>query len=1018
MRTLSLFLLLMLAALSGAAAQQLVTGTVTSAEDGLPVIGATVLIKGTDRGTATDLDGSYSLEVPGPEAVLVFSYTGSMPQEIQVGGQSRIDVVLQPQISVLEEVVVVGYGNQKRSDISGSVSVITAEEITETPALRVEQALQGRAAGVLVTQNSGSPGSPLNINIRGISTLGDSGPLFIVDGIPVDGLDFLNPSDIESISVLKDAASAGIYGTRAANGVVLITTKSGKKDQAGRISYEGYAGQQVLARKLNLLNAREFAIISNEMHITGGKAPRPEFRDPDLLGEGTDWQEAIFEPAPMTSHQLSFTGGNEKSTYALTGNYFRQDGIVGGEKSGFERYTVRLNTTHQMKPWLRLGNTLNFTVLERNFLPENNEFTSPIIRALNMDPVTPVRKADGTYAYSLYADTDITNPVNAIQNTYDTWKTHRVVGSVFAELTLPKGFRFKSTYSVDATFATRDIFIPKFDLSNDPVLSDAPAGEKNETNSVAINHNTWKNWQVENTLHWNHTFQDVHALEVTLGNTALERRAEWSGGSNTNLPSNDPRDAYISNTIDPITSQGAFEGASENALLSFFGRLNYALDERYLFSATLRIDGSSRFGANNRYGRFPSFSAAWVLSREDFFALDAVSFLKLRASWGRNGIDRNIGDYDFTATVFTGQNYTFGPGEVITNGSVPLTPPNPDLKWETIEQTDFGLDAEFFEGRFTLTADYFIKKSLDFLFRAPIPLVAGAAFPPGQNVGSIRNQGFELALQYRNRVGAFKYSLGANFTAWKNEVLSLGFGEPQVAGRIQSANAFVSRTEVGHPVASFYGYIHDGIFQTQAEVEAHAFQSENTAPGDIRFRDLNGDGVIDADDQTYIGNPTPDFVYGLQADFEFKGFDLGLFIQGVQGNEIYNATVRYDFIFVNRPQNVLERWTGPGTSNFEPRVSIADPNQNARVSTRFVEDGSYLRLKNIQLGYSLPPTLLRRYKLEKLRLYVSAQNLLTLTDYSGYDPEIGAVGTALELGIDRGFYPQARTFLAGLQLAF
>ncbi|MBL7775422.1 MAG: TonB-dependent receptor, partial [Saprospiraceae bacterium] len=958
------------------AAQITVSGQVVNAATNETLIGVTVAVQGAASGATTDIDGRYRVEVLGPEAVLVFNYTGMLTHSETVGARREINVALEENNSLIEEVVVIGYGSQKRSNISGAVSTVSAEEIAELPVLRVEQALQGRTAGVQVTQNSGSPGSPLTVRVRGTGTINNSDPLYLVDGIPVDGLDFLNPNDIESINVLKDAASAAIYGARGANGVVLITTKGGKKNEGGRINYDAYFGVQSAWKKTNLLSAREYAILSNEAHVNAGAKPLPEFANPDALGQGTDWLDAIFSDAPMSSHQLSFTGGSTKSSYTLSGNYFNQDGIVGGEKSGFQRYTARLNANHEVKSWLSIGANLGLTRLNRRFLPENNEFTTPLMRALNMDPVTPIRKTDGTYAYSRYADTDITNPLNAIDQTHDRWQTNRIVGAVFGELSLGKNLRLRSTYSTDATFAARNIFYPRFDLSNDPVLSDAPAGEKNLVNSVVIENNSWRSWQWENVLTWDRQFGARHHLSLTGGTTALENRHEYSGGANTNLPSNDPDDAYIANTIDPINSQSAYSGASESALFSFFGRANYSLDDKYLLSAAFRADGSSRFGANNRYGYFPAVSAGWIVSHEAFWNFRALNFFKLRASWGQNGNDR-IDNYGFTTVVLSGQNYTFGPNQTITNGSVPLTVANPDLKWETIEQTDFGFDAELLDGRLSWTTDYYIKSTTGMLYAAPIPLTVGAA-PPARNVASVRNRGWETALNFRTRAGAFRYSIGGNIALVKNKITSLGEGgEPVFAGRVQSANANVTKTELDQPIGAFFGYVTDGIFQNQQEIADHAFQHENTAPGDIRFRDLNADGVINAVDQTYIGNPKTDFTYGITADLVWKGFDLGVFLQGSQGNEIYNATVRYDFTYVNRPVSALHRWTGPGTSNTEPRVSLSDPNQNARVSDRFVEDGSYLRLKNLQLGYSLPQGLLRKIRVEKFRVYASAQNLFT-----------------------------------------
>ncbi|MCB0640055.1 MAG: TonB-dependent receptor, partial [Phaeodactylibacter sp.] len=987
--------------------------------DRLGIIGAYITTKSDPGiGTVTDLSGKYSIQVPDENTILVFSYTGMKTKEVQVGNQRQLDVTLEPDISTLDEVVIIGYGYQKRSQISGAVSVVTAEEITETPVLRVEQALQGRTAGVQVTQNSGSPGAALSVRVRGTGTINNSDPLYIVDGVQVDGLDFLNPNDIASINVLKDAASAAIYGARGANGVVLITTHSGSASPTGSIKYEAYYGRQSPWRKLSLLNAQEYATIQNEAFIAAGKLPRAEFANPEALGEGTDWQDAVFTTAPIMSHQLSFSGGSAKSSYAVSGNYFLQEGIVGGDKSRFERYTARLNTRHQMKSWLEIGNTLGITWLQRDALPENNEFTTPLIRAINMDPVTPVYKPDGTFAYSRYSDTDITNPVNQIDLTYDTWTTNRLMGSIFGVLKFSDALSLRSTYSLDATFATQDIFLPRFDLSVDTVLSDAPAQEKRKVNTVILNHNTWKNWQWENVLTWQKKLAGDHDLTVMAGNTVLENRYEFAGAANTNLPSNRVEDAYISNTIDPIESQSASEWATESALLSFFGRVNYDFRSRYLFSATFRADGSSRFGRNNRFGYFPSASLGWVVSEEKFWSSTTVTFLKLRASWGQNGNDK-IGDYRFTSVVRSGQNYTFGPGETITNGSVALEAANPDLKWETITQTNIGLDVELWSGKLNLIADYFIKTTADMLYAAPIPLAAGTE-PPIQNIATMENRGLELTANHRNSAGAFNYDLGANLTLINNEVTGLGSGgEPVFSGNIQSGG-FAAITDIGLPIASFYGYVTDGIFQNVSEIEDHAFQSENTAPGDLRFVDLNEDGVINEQDRTVIGNPIPKFTYSFTGTLEFKGIDLSIFIFGIQGNDIYNGRTRWDLTTTNRPASILNRWTGPGTSNSEPRVNLNDPNQNARVSDRFVEDGSFLRLKNVQIGYSLPATVLDKIKFNKLRIYVSGQNLLTFTEYTGLDPEIGVINTqnSLEIGIDRGYYPQPRTILGGIQVEF
>lgn len=994
-----------------------ITGVVTSSFDNQPIIGANVTVKGSgDLGTITEVDGSYKITVDdGEELVLVFSYIGMATKEVVVGGRTVVDVVMDVEASLINEIVVVGYGTEKRSSINAAVAVVTAEEISSTPALRVEQALQGRAAGVVVAQNSGSPGSTLSVNIRGINSLGSSEPLYVVDGIPVDGLDFLNTADIETISILKDAAAAGIYGTRGANGVVLITTKSGNYEKEGRISYEGYQGVQSPWKKLNLLNAREYAIIQNESFIAAGKVPRPEFANPNALGVGTDWQDAVFANAPIGSHSVRMTGGSKKSSYSLSGGYFQQDGIVGGEKARFKRYTARLATEYKVKDWLTVGTNVGFTNLERNAINENNEFSTPLVHTLNMDPVTPVRKEDGTYAYSKYADTDIANPVNQIELTYDTWTSNRVVGALYGVLDFTSDLSLRTSYSIDATFATQDIFVPRFNLSNDVDLRDAPDHEIRDENSVAINHNTWKSSQVENVLTYKKLIEGKHQITVDMGNSVLQRRYHTAGASNTNLPSNDPDDAYIGNTIDPLESQGASEFAEEESLLSYFGRVNYNFDEKYFITAIMRADGSSKFGPDNRFGYFPSFSLGWLITEEEW-NLGPVSYLKLRSGWGKNGNDR-IGNNRYRTVVSSGQNYTYSPDETIVNGSVPLAVGNSELRWEETNQFNVGLDAEFLNGRISLTTDYFIKNTNDMLYESPIPLTVGAQ-PPTQNVASMRNKGWEFAANYKDKVAGFSYDFGGNITFINNEVTDLGLGsEPIVDGDIPQ-QGFATLTDIGQPIGSFYGYITDGIFQNGEEVAAHAFQNSATAPGDIRFKDLNNDGVIDEEDRTYIGNPNPDFSYGITANFKYAGVDLGIFLQGVSGNDIFNATVRYDLPFSNKPNSILDRWTGEGTSNNEPRVSLNDPNFNSRISDRFIEDGSYLRLKNIQIGYTLPEYLLERMKMDKMRIYMSSNNLFTFTKYTGLDPEIGAYGGALSAGIDRGFYPQAKSFIFGLQLTF
>lgn len=990
---------------------QTITGKVT-AKSGEGIPGVNIYVKdNTGIGTSSTNDGSFKLANVPQGAILVFSFIGYTPQEIKVGNQTSLSVTLAEDDESLNQVVVVGYGTQKRSEITGSVSTIDSKEITSTPVLRVEQALQGRASGVQVTQNSGAPGSGLNVRIRGIGTVNNSDPLYVVDGMPVEGMDFLNPGDIESISVLKDAASAAIYGSRAANGVVLITTKKGKNNQKLTTSYQMYYGVQNRIRKLDLLNASEYATLSNVARSADPNVtPFPEFANPAALGEGTDWQDAIFERnAPIQNHQVSLMGGNERSVYSLSTNFFQQDGIIGRDKSRFNRFSFRFNSSHKINKKISVGNTLSLIHFKKKNLAENDEFGSPLMRAINMDPVTPVKNADGTYAASQYAQTDIKNPVNQIALANDTWTSNRLLGSVFGTYEIIEGLKFRSSFGLDVTYGTSDVFFPAYDLGM--------PHERLDVNSVVKGINLWSNWIFENNLSYDKTF-GKHGLNLVVGMSAQEFNYRNLTGTRNNLATNNPDQAFLSASQDG-ENQIANGNASESALASYYGRVNYSFAGKYLVSATVRVDGSSRFGANNRYATFPSFSLGWVVSEEGFMKnQNLINFLKLRASWGQNG-NQQISNYGFTSSIANGLNYTLGSGELLNNGAAPVVASNPDLKWETSTQTDLGLDLGFLQDRIMFSVDYYKKTTQDMLVVVPIPLHVGAG-APFVNAGSVDNSGVELMLEYRKKEGDFKYNVGFNMAFMRNEVTSLGNGDtPISAGSYGTGGGLITRTEVGQPIASFYGWQTDGIFQTQSEVDAHAFQSAETAAGDFRYKDLNGDGVIDDDDRTFLGNPTPNFTYGITAGASYKNFDLSMFWQGVQGNDIFNAVIRYDFTTTNRLASRRGYWNGAGTSNTEPRLSIGDPNQNSRISDRFVEDGSYLRLKNIQLGYTFPEALLKKARISKVRVYISAQNLVTFSKYKGLDPEIGVGRTGLlDLGIDRGFYPQARTFLTGVNITF
>ncbi|MBC3540016.1 SusC/RagA family TonB-linked outer membrane protein [Rufibacter sediminis] len=1021
-------LVLLLCHLCGIAlAQTSITGRVTSARGGEPLPGVSVVVKGTTAGSSTDVDGRFQIQAPATGTTLVFSYIGFVSKEEPINGRTTIDIALQDDQRALEEVVVVGYGTQLRREVTSAISSVTPEEITQTPVTRIEQALQGRVAGVQVTNISGQPGDAPTVRIRGIGSTGNSSPLYIVDGFPVGGIDYLNPGDIESLEVLKDAASAAIYGARGGNGVVLITTKQGKRDGNMNVSYDGYVGIQNPWRKLELLNAREYATIMNEGAANAGSPP--PFADPSQFGEGTDWQDAIFEKnALIQNHQVTINGGNEKSGYSAALSFFDQDGIVGGDKSNFQRYTARVNADNQVKSWLKFGTNLAYTHIKRRAFDANQEFGGILSNALNLDPMTPVYETDPAklaqttytlnpvvrddqgrvFGISPFVSQEVVNPLARLQVMNGLTNVDKLVGNIYGELKLLEGLTFRSTLGIDLAYVVSSNYNPVYFLN---------AAQQNGTALVSRGTDRYYTWQAENYFNYNKEFGD-HSLGLTAGTSALKTHNEGLYGSNTGLVTTDRDMAYLNLAVGAGTAI-ATGGASERTLLSFFGRANYGFKGRYLFSATVRRDGSSRFGENNKYATFPSFSAGWVLSDEPFFPQSSTfNFAKLRASWGQNGNEEIGGFYPWAARVGVGRGYSFyaPTGRGYTSGAAAEAAANPDLRWETSEQTNVGLDLAFFNNALSVTADYYVKSTKGLLVTPPILGSTGYNAPP-VNGGSVRNSGFELALNYNGNVSSLGYSVGINGSINKNEVTSINNAEKILQGASFSTYGVASRSMVGEPVGYLYGYKTAGIFQNQAEVEAQSLQT-NAVPGDVRFVDLNNDGKLTGDDRTKIGNPTPKAVLGLNLGFDFKNFDLNAFFNGAFGHQIFNGIRRYDIPRANMQTKFLNRWTGEGSTNEYPRFTWNDTNGNyTKLSDLYVEDGDFVRLKTLQLGYNLPSAALTKIHLQKLRIYVSADNLLTFTDYSGFDPEIGARGS-LDIGIDRGVYPQSKTFRVGFNATF
>ncbi len=1027
-KKLSLFTLLALSFFA-ISAQVNISGVIIDANTSETLIGVSVVEKDNPaNGTITDFDGSFALEVANEGAPLILSYIGYQDLEIASNSGESMSISLSESSTLLDEVVVVGYGTQKRSQINGAVSVVGADEIGKTANFRVEQALQGKSSGVQITQSSGSPGNAFSVQIRGVGTPLNSDPLYIVDGVWLDAVDFLNPSDIESISVLKDAASVAIYGTSGANGVVIITTKEGKTGSKGTISIDSYIGTQTVANTVDLLNAQEYATLLLEANDNNPL----NIPDPSTLGEGTDWQEEIFVDAPIQSHQISFLGSGGKTTYGVTGGYYDQQGIVGLEKAEFERYSARFKTTSQVNDWFKIRSNVNYTHFSRSALPENNEFSSPVAFALNIDPITSVLQEDGTNNFSRFVTGDIKNPVNRIEVTNSLFTTDRIIGSIGGELELIKGLFFKTNGSLDHNFSRIFNFSPSYNL--DP--SGAFVHERVDQNSVGKQNQRTRNLILENVIEYRHDKGNDFNFSLLAGTSFIDRLFFLTGIGLADLPSNDPEDAFITNqTVTELNRDNisAFEFTTESSLVSYFGRFIGDYKDKFFLTASLRRDGSSRFGANNRFAVFPAVSGGWLLSK-DIGLPEQINYVKVRASWGQNGNESSLGDFGFTS-VIDPVRYVFGDEQVISLGEVASTPANPDLKWEVSTQTDFGVDVGLWEDRLTFTADYFVKVTDDLLIPASILATAGsginASSPPFQNVGSINNTGLELALNYRNSINKINFDVGFNISFIENEVISLGqFTSPFSAGFNQGVGGNITRLEVGQPLGYFYGYQTDGIFQNTFEVDEYVSDDgvplqPRATPGDFRFKDVNGDGVLDDLDQTFLGSPYPDFYYGFSLSADFAGFDISAFINGTQGNEIVNATTRNDLRVSNQTIDRLDRWTPDNPSNTQPKVSLSDVNQNFRFSDYYVEDGSFIRLKNLQVGYTLPKDISRKVKMEKCRFYVSGQNLVTITSYTGLDPEIGKanpfgneINDNLNFGIDRGLFPQAKIFLAGLNIQF
>ena len=1011
---------------------------------GEPVIGAFVVEQGTNNGTVTGADGDFVLSTR-PGASVEVSCIGYVTQVITNNGAQNVVVTLPDDAQMLEETVVIGYGVQKKSVVTASIAKVDAEALGVTAPTRVDNALKGLTAGVQVTASSGQPGASSRIRIRGIGTINDSNPLYIVDGMPmgVDGIDYLNPQDIESIEVLKDAAAGAVYGARAANGVILVTTKKGTKGNA-RVSYDFSYGLSSPWREREVLNASEYALMNNEGRLNAGMAP--VYADPWSYGEGTDWQKQVFNyNAPSQNHELSVSGASEKVNYYLSLGYVNQEGIVGGQygRSNYDRLTLRSNTIYTLldkkdeRNWLNnftFTSQLSYANIHSKGVSENSQWGSPLGSALALSPILGVYATEEQLAeYStIYAGqtlvqddkgvfmipgmdyNEMVNPVASLNLPANQNWTHKFTAGFAGELQLWDNLKFKSSISFDLGFWGNEGYTPLFYLSGNNKAENSNA---NAFTAQSLS------WQLENVLSYNKTL-GKHGFSAILGQSAFRSRGQQLGGSRLDLPENKYEKPYIDNATGlqedgRMSVYGSYY--TEHRLASYFARADYNYDERYMGQVTLRVDGSSRFGANYKWGVFPSFSLGWNIHKEPYLADYIPTWLsnaKLRFSWGKNG-NENIGDFRYTVMTSKDNNYILGSGESVTQGVKSSGLANPDLHWEESVQTNVGLDLGFLQNAVTFTVEWYKKRTNGMLMEIPINAYVGESKPIG-NVGVMDNTGVEMEASYKFNLGGVDFRVGGNATYLKNTLVNLGNDSGfQNYDSFQGAGT-ASRAENGYPFVFFYGYKTDGIFQNQAEIDAYVNKDgkklqPNAVPGDVRFVDANGDGTFNDDDRTYIGDGTPDLTWGLNLSAAWKGLDFYMLWQGTAGNDVLDLTRRIDISQSNLPAYMLGRWTGEGTSNRIPRYVRGD-SVNWQLSDLYVYDGSYGRLKTLQLGYTLPEKLTKKVLVSSLRLYVSAENLLTLTKYHGYDPEISSGGTSL--GIDYGVYPQPRTFRVGLNLKF
>ena len=988
--------------------QQTVKGIIKG-PDGLPVIAANISQKGTNNATITDLNGNFTLNVTGRQPVLVISYIGYVTTEVNVSGRAFVEVVLQEDVAALDEVVVVGYGTMRKKDVTGAVSSVRSGEITKNATSNVMQAIAGKMSGVQVVQNSGTPGGDVSILIRGVGTINDASPLYVIDGVPVSGgMWYLNPNDVESIDVLKDASATAIYGSRGANGVVMVTTKQAQEGHT-EINFDYSYGIQHSAKTYKMLDASQYAALHNEMRTNAGPeySLNPAFADPESLGAGTDWMDAIFRTAPMQKVNLSMLGGNQKISHATSLGYYTQDGIM--KNSSYNRLSLQSNISSKLASNITVRANVNLSAENRRTQP----VSTVIQNAMRILPSIPIYDDNGEYAGptgNAEWNGNALNPVAIINEQNYRMKGFRMLSNISLEWEIIKGLKFKTTGGAELGYDYNNSYIPKYKWGMNE--------SKNTMQTVTSAYEQLYLW--DNTLNYDKAF-GKHRINAMIGTSYQEYKKESVSAAGSG------RASELTTELDNATKATDVGGNSYRwALMSYMARLHYSYDDRYLLTATFRADGSSKFGKDNRFGYFPSFAAAWNIGNEAFMqSVKPVSLLKLRAGYGQTG-NQNIGAYAFADKLSVNGVYNFGSQRGFESNLVNLIYPyllsNPSVKWESVEQYNVGLDIGFLQNRIVANLDFYVKNTRDMLTKKPVPQTSGTSLEqadwPPVNIGKVLNRGFEFTVNTKNFVGEFKWETSLNMSFNHNEVVSIG--GPEILNG-------VSLIREGQPINSFYGYELGGIYQTLDEVftgpvmenrapeKASHNPYKNTSPSDMWFVDVDGNGEINDRVRTVIGNPSPDCIFGFNNTFSYKNFDLSIFFQGALGNQVWNG-VRASHESMNSTYNqlatTLERWTGEGSSYSMPRAIYADPNNNSRASTRWLEDGAYAKLKNLTFGYTLPEKWIRKAKMKALRLYVSLDNLCTITNYSGLDPEAGLSG------LDYGVYPSARTYMFGVSVKF